>query len=124
MTGESAGEVSTLPPGTTEETASQPRSVLIVKAEALEEEAARMEAFGHPEEWPERLRNRAQFWRARADEQPGQQPVPVRQQVAEEIAQAIGELEEYSKDLTYELGEVLIPRDVAARVAREIGGVS
>lgn len=46
----------------------------------------------------------------------------IRQQVAEEIAAAIKAIEEYAKDITHDTGEVLIPRDVAASRAREIGG--
>lgn len=44
--------------------------------------------------------------------------------VIDDIAKAVGEIEEYSKDLTWELGEVLIPRDVAVARVNECGGGS
>lgn len=39
------------------------RPEAVVKAEALVEEAERMENYGHPREWSERLRNRAEYFR-------------------------------------------------------------
>lgn len=49
---------------------SDERWELLVKAEALEEEAQRTKDFGHPKEWVERLRNRAGYLRAQAEEAP------------------------------------------------------